>query len=279
MLLVLMIVCAFLVPVGLAAQSLAGTWHLVRVTIPDPEDTNPSGILNVKEHYTSDGRLCVIPPDGALTAQTPCFPYALKGSTRTVSMPDGESFRAQVSFSDENTLVVRQEMGDLWSYRRLQTSDAPNSRLEPVSVEEFSGGDGTQVSYASAPVTSMPLSQRLLGTWEEVAHCGVSPHDAPPYGFFNNLWTFSPSVLVHTIRRGRTSEREEPKRYAVKDSTLQVGETSTLSVTFNEWGHLVLGQGEQTVILKYLANDTTAPSALPTLKIALLSLRGEKCDL
>jgi hypothetical protein len=262
-----------------AAPFLTGAWQLVRVTIPSAENSLPRGMLNVKEIYGEDGRICFVAPSGVLDNTSPCHSYSVEGSVRTIRISGRGPIRAQIAFPDEDTLVVKQSSGDVWTYRRLAPSESVNTRLEPRSVEELVGGDGADVSYESADSGNLPAAHRIVGTWEEIAQCGVSPSEAPPYGFLNNVWNFSQSSLLRTIRRGKLSDRVAPVPYEITGGILKIGQASRLPFAFNEWGHLVLGEGERKIVLKLVNRNSTAEATIPRLKIVLLSLRGEKCDL
>jgi len=236
-------------------------------------------MLPVKQHYTVDGKLYFIRPTGIEDAKTPCATYRIEGTRRTIRLSGQEqAYVAVLSMPTPDTLVVTQLGGDIWRYRRILGDNATSKRIEPLSVERLPSLEGEHsgpIEYDTRDYSALPQSKRIIGSWEVIAHKGVASDEAPPYGYFNDVWMFDGNTLVVNERGSPQNHRSPPSPYELKDGVLRMGKGTTgASVSYNEWGHLVLGMGSHVVILKRMSTSP-APTRLPPLRIALLSLLGE----
>lgn len=264
-----------LVSQAVPAQEVQGTWQLVEVTIPNLMDTNPRGIPAVKEYYRADGRLFFIAPTAVMNDQTQSYPYRIDGAQRTMIAPNGRHYVATLSFPAPGTLVVTQSSGDQWRYTRLGGEDAANQKVEPHSVEVLKipgARDTPDVQYDDRDHSALPLKKRIVGVWEAIAYRNVDRNSAPPYGFFNDVWTFDVASASIAVRALDGGVKPVKAGYSIKNDKLMLQNNATpVAVSFDEWGHLVLEFDTHTVVLKLLQKQ----SNLPPLKITLLSLRGE----
>lgn len=268
-----------------AQEQLHGTWQLVEVEVPRMELSNPRGISTLKEHYTPEGRLYFIPPSQALNEGTPWATVKIEGTKRTIRIGDRGPYVATISFPDRDSLAVEQPSGDIWHYRRLKGDDAPSRKIEPLSVERtgMRGADkALPVQYDGSDYSTLPLERRIIGAWEIIKYCNVSRTEAPPYGFFNDVWTFDGGNVAMSMRvtPGKADRHKLP--YQLREHVLEfdvnAGSPQRMGVSFNSWGHMVLEVEGRTIFLKLIDKKPTGQRALPPLKIVLLKLQGEECD-
>jgi hypothetical protein len=264
------------------AQQVQGTWQLVEVLVPSVADSNPRGIPTVKEHYTADGRLYFIAPTEVMSDTTQWVTCRIEGAKRTVRAANGRTAVATLSFPDPETLIVTQRGGDQWRYTRLKGDDAPNRRLEPLSVEVLKTSDADNTSafrYDDRDYSSQPLKKRVIGVWEVIAYRNVPIQDAPPYGFLNDVWIFDTSSVSIVVRMRGSEQKGLKLTYSLKDGKFEMqSQDSPVRVTFDAWGHMVLDFGNHTIVLKLITKNAAQKATLPPVKVALMSLQGEKAD-
>lgn len=281
----LLILCTLLASAPLMAATPApiqGTWQLVEVAMPDTYNASPTGVEARKENYSSDGHLCMIAADATrISPAMPCLDYRIAGHQRIVTDSDGESYTATFAFPDPNTLVVTQDGGSVWHYARLVGANAVARKLEPLSVEILkTQREFPSVSYDTHDYTALPPDQRLVGVWEVVAHANVDPTEAPPYGFFNDIWIFDGKTMSH-IQRPQSSNAivaDAGLPYTIKGHAIASDGMPAIKFSFNAWGHLIMDLNGATIRLKLVSKHVTTPPPLPPLKIVLTSLAGEPGD-
>lgn len=261
-------------------ENIIGVWELVDVTPVTLMDSNPRGVTNVKEYYAEDGTLFFIPPDKPLTEKAYSVKYSVKNGKRTLTSSDGRQFSAEISFPSQNELVVTQQKGDKWFYRRLVGERAYDQELEPVSREVLSlkepfESNSRPVHYDNSDYSTLDIKKRLLGVWEVVEHREVSRNDAPPYGFLNDLWNFSEQGVSIVFRTSGSDIWPEPIRYEVEQDRLKTDAPEIggpLLVSFDKWGRLILTNDRETQVLKLITKANVHSSLVP-IKITLIKLR------
>lgn len=281
----LLVLCMLLFAAPLVAATtgdIHGTWQLVQVVMPNTYTSSPAGIEARKENYSSDGHLCMISADAsAISADTPCLAYRIDGDQRIVTDVAGRSYTATIAFPDPNTLIVTQDGGSVWHYARLVGANAVARKLEPLSVEILkTQREFPSVSYDTHDYTALPPDQRLVGVWEVVAHANVDPTEAPPYGFFNDIWIFDGKTMSH-IQRPQSSNAivaDAGLPYTIKGHAIASDGMPAIKFSFNAWGHLIMDLNGATIRLKLVSKHVTTPPPLPPLKIVLTSLAGEPGD-
>lgn len=254
--------------------SLLGAWQLVRVHVVDGMNSNPMGTPNFKFQFDADGRFCIAAPNQAFDPQQPCGRYTAEGTVLDIRAPARPSKTSGPSgtflLRPDGSLEIRQPGGNVWTARRLSGPAPLDQLLEPGPVDEPSAGDGVAiVPVALRPDEAiLPPAQRLIGTWEEIGRCEVRSVSLPPWGYLNEVWTFTASHFERTERRGRESTRSGQHPYALADNGFQLQPNVRLAVSFNAWGHLVLTRDydRERVFLKRLRHQPD-PSLLPKLKI------------
>jgi hypothetical protein len=267
-------------------DDIQGTWQLLEVVVSSLADSNPRGIPAVKEHYSADGRLYFIAPTAVMDSKTQWASYQIEGSRRTVRIGNGPPYVATIAFSGPDELIVTQRAGDRWRYRRLKGNEAPNQRIEPLSVEvlKTKGGDQQAATeYDTRDYSALPPDKRLVGVWEVIARGNVLRQEAPPYGFLNDVWVFDGSMVSTTIRAKSNAQPLAKRTYAVRGDTVDIESGSSkgasIHMSFNSWGHLVLDfKGRNTVTLKLISKAASDNPPLPPIKIVLLHLQGETRD-
>lgn len=278
----LLILCMLLASTPLMAATPApieGTWQLVEVVMPDTYNASPTGVEARKENYSSDGHVCMIAADATrISPAMPCLDYRIQGHQRIVTDSDGESYTATFAFPDPNTLVVTQDGGSVWHYARLTGTDAIARKVEPVSVEVLKTARSFPAArYDTHDYSARPPAERLVGVWEVVAHENVDPTQAPPGGFFNNIWIFDGKTMARIPRpqTGDAMVADGKLPYTVQGNAIGIDGMPTIKFGFNEWGHLTLDLDGEVVRLKLISKQADKLPPLPPLKIALASLRGE----
>ena len=267
------------------ADDIQGTWQLVEVVISSLADSNPRGIPAVKEHYSADGRLYFIAPTAVMGSKTQWASYQIEGNRRTVRIANGPPYVATIAFPGPDELLVTQQAGDRWRYRRLKGNEAPNRRIEPLSVEVLQTRAGDQqatIEYDTRDYSALPSDKRLIGIWEVIARGNVLRQETPPYGFLNDVWIFDGSTVSTIIRAKSNTQPSSKRTYAVRDDTIEVesGDSrASIHISFDLWGHLILDfKGRNTVTLKLINKAASDNPGLPPLKIVLLHLQGEARD-
>jgi len=273
---------AVVLPLAAWAQApLAGTWELVRVAATDIQDSDPRGVTNTKLHFTADGKLFALKPDEALMEKVRATDFKLEGDRLTVLRPGARPYLVKVSFPDAETMLFTPQYASQRTFRRLS---GPDVVLEPKSLQVVKLPGAAPVDeplYDGKDYSALAPVDRLGGIWEVIAYRKVPRNQAPPYGFLNDLWTFK-KESVSIASRVLNATDSVPFSYADGRVTAsgvalggRPGSKADWSVTFNNWGHLVLDRPDAQIVLKLVSKDAAAAPAIP-LKIVLLSLAGEQ---
>ena len=272
----------FFVTIGIPAASQAlppivGTWELTYVAPQDIQNTMPGGVTNTKMHFTTDGHLFVLKPDViSLQGATPTD-YAFDGTTLKISAPGGQTRLMKVSFPDQETMVVTQQFESQRTFKRLSSFD---KKLEPESLQLVTDKSSyaSPTTYDVKDYSGLSLADRLKGFWEVIAYENVPRNQAPPYGFFNDIWTIKADTV--TISR-RDPPATDSVTFAFVNGHISssgiglggpAGSIIDWTPAFDEWGHLVLDSAYCRVVLKLISKGKESTPAVP-LKVVLLRLK------
>lgn len=261
--------------------SVIGTWELVYVAPTDAELTEPRGITNTKMHFTADGKVTGVKPEGSITEKTQFGNYKFDGKRVTLLREGSQPYAVGVSFPDAETMLFSPPRASQRKFKRIA---GPDVELEPKSLQLVKVPSGTspsgEVAYDTGDYSKLPLEQRIRGVWEIISYRKVPRNQAPPYGFFNDLWVIKDNSMLIT-RRNPKSTNEVPYSFVTGNIMLSAsilgGPTETRlewKASFNKWGHLILDRQNVQIVLKLVSKDIAKPVDVP-IKIVLLSLEGE----
>jgi hypothetical protein len=259
-----------------AEPSVVGTWELTYVAPQAIGNTLPGGVTNTKMYFTAGGKLFALEPDAVSIQDVKSADYTFDGRTLKLSEA-GVQFRAMtISFPDDETMVASQRAESQRTFTRIPAFD---QKLEPKSLQLVAdkSNDAIRLVYDVKDYSSSPMSERLRGFWEVVAYENVPRDQAPPYGFFNDLWTIDHGKVVIS-RREPSAIDSVPFSYKdgqFSSSGIGLGGPPGSKVnwkpSFNEWGNLVLDGPYCRMVLKLVSKSTVNPSAVP-LKVVILRL-------
>lgn len=265
-----------------AEDTVLGVWELVGISPVSLADSSPRGHTNVKEYYASDGTLSFIPPDESLSSQSLVVNYVIQGNRRTITTKEGRKYTATISFPRADELLVTQEGGDKWLYRRLSGEDSFNQELEPKSLQVLKIGDSTSngpviPDYDHSDYSSLVLNERIIGVWEIVQYRNVPRQAVPPYGFLNDVWTIDKETVSVLVRADPQNRQPAPVSYSLRGNDLVFKTTdkdAVFNISFDKWGRLVLDTGDGAMVLKLVSKRIDAPPQVPP-RITLIQIRGE----
>ncbi|MBF5038736.1 hypothetical protein Q9292_10155 [Methylophilus sp. VKM B-3414] len=260
-----------------ADTSIVGTWVLTYVAPQDVENTIPGGITNTKMYFTHDGKLFSLRPDAISIANFTPTDYTFDGKQLKVTFPGGQARVMTVTFPDTETMIITQKYESQRTFKRIIGFD---KKLEPMSLQLVNDNSSSPAAtaYDVRDYSKLPTIERLQGVWEVIAYENVLRNQAPPYGFFNDIWTIKKEAVSISRRAPPTSD-SLPLTFV--DGLLTssgiglggpVGSKLLWNASFNEWGNLVLDSTYCRLILKLVSKDTTNVPAVP-LKIVLLSVK------
>ena len=260
-----------------AEPSLVGTWELTYVAPQAIGDTMPGGVTNTKMYFTADGKLFVLKPDAVSIQDMKSADYTFDGRTLKASEAGVHSRVMTISFPDDATMVVSQRDESQRTFTRIPGFD---KKLEPKSLQLVAdkSNDAVRPVYDVKDYSSAPMIERLRGFWEVVAYENVPRDQAPPYGFFNDLWTIEHGKVVIS-RREPSAIDSVPFSYEngqFSSSGIGLGGPPGSKVSwkpsFNEWGNLVLDGPHCRMVLKLVSKSTVNLPVVP-LKVVLLRLQ------
>lgn len=273
---------AVLVPfVSHGETSVVGTWELVYVAPTDVELTEPRGITNTKMYFTADGKVTGIKPDERITEKTQFGNYKFDGKRVTLTREGSQPYAVGVSFPDSETMLFSPPHASQRKFKRIA---GPNIELEPKSLQLVKVSSGAfpagETAYDTGDYSKLPLEQRIRGVWEIISYRKVPRNQAPPYGFFNDLWVIKDNSILIT-RRNAKGPNELPYSLVTNNIMLSAsvlgGPTETRlewKASFDKWGHLILDRQNAQIVFKLISKDTAKTADVP-IKIVLLSLEGE----
>jgi hypothetical protein len=189
-----------------------------------------------------------------------------------------------VSFSNAETMLFKPQYA---STRRFQKLSGPNVLLEPKSLQLIQTNTGTvptnvqdAVKYDTADYSALPLIKRIEGIWEVMGYRYISPHQLPPYGFFNDIWTIDGGkvnlYLQAQQKSGSFSYVLNNKDLVLTNASGQGKSTGlTWSISFDEWGHMQLSSGDGDIVFKLVSKATKGTVELPV-KIVLSNRKGDE---
>ena len=260
--------------ISAAEPSITGTWVLSYVAPQDINNTMPRGVTNTKILFSPDGKLYSLEPEETSVQNSKAVLYAFDGKQIKLLDQGRHERSIQVSFPDNETMIFTQKYESQRTFKKISSFDI---KLEPRSLELVTDGSGKEasVAYDEADYSAMPIVKRLRGLWEVIAYEKVPSHQMPTYGFFNDLWTITTDAVE--INRREPPEKDSVP-FSIVDGSIyssgislgaSAGSKIEWTVSFNEWGHLVLDSTYCRVILKLIQKNTTHPPSVP-LKVALL---------
>lgn len=260
-----------------ADTPIVGTWVLTYVAPQDIGNTMPGGVTNTKMYFTTDGKLFSLKPDAVSIANSPSTDYTFDGKQLKVTFAGGRARVMTVIFPDTETMIITQQYESQRTFKRIVGFE---KKLEPMSLQLVNDNSSSPVTtvYDVRDYSKLPTVERLQGAWEVIAYENVPRSQAPPYGFFNDLWIIKKEAV--SISR-RTPPASDSVPFTFVDGMLTssgiglggpVESKVVWNTTFNEWGNLVLDSAYCRLILKLVSKDTLNVPAVP-LKIVLLSVR------
>lgn len=268
------ILCLLLLPLCPtvhARDKIEGAWELTCITPTDSiENTDPAGAINSKFVFDSTGHLQTLEPDQATASPDTISTYSMNDGDVEIIFPDGSRrYLRNVQFPTRQTMILPRAGGGGYSlFRRIPSA---STLLEPRSLQRVSEGDVKRghecedtTKYDRRDYASLPLHDRLQGTWEIVMYRHISPHGLPPYGYANDLFIISADTLtIHSALNGK--DREVP--YALTGGMVRTGDVA-MTPSFNQWSQLILtnDDGGQ-IYLKRLSRNTEKPYPELVLKI------------
>jgi hypothetical protein len=247
-----------------AAGNIVGTWELTDATPVSFNSSDPHGVVNHKLYFTADGRMFIIAPDEKLGPETVPVSYTFDGNVRTLTLPGAEVHQSRVVFSGD-TMRVKSEDGVTFTYRRL-TGDRPFDRkLEPRSVEILATDDQEQPpspKYDTSDYSKQPLAQRIRGVWEIVRYRDVA-FEPPQYGLPNDKYVITPTEVAMIPPTATRIEGDSRGKYRLDGNTMVVDDGSRWTLSFNQWGRLVLKREDAELTLRLISKDTAVNPRLP----------------
>ena len=259
------------------SSTIIGTWELVYVAPADIQLTEPRGITNTKMHFTSDGKVVALKPDETLTDTARRIDYRFDGTSLTL-IQGGQSHTVGVSFPGPDTMLLSPTHTSQRRFRRIAD---PNIQLEPRSLQLIKVRDlsSREPAYDTQDYSALARDKRIQGVWEIIGYRKVPRNQAPPYGFFNDIWAISGDKVSITRREPQSTDTLP---YSLVNDTLTLSAAvleptarSALQwkVSFNKWGHLVLDRPDVEITLKLISKSTDQIPQVP-IKVVLLSLAG-----
>jgi hypothetical protein len=255
-----------------APPSIVGSWELTYVAPTALMNTIPTGVSNVKLHFTEDGHLLSLQPDETSVARAQTVTYTFDGKQLHIQSRD-----MQVAFPDADTMVITQKFESQRTFKRLASFE---QRLEPRSLQLVGApSDAARVTYDARDYSALPLPERVRGIWEVIAWQNVPQAQVPPYGFLNDLYTVTADQV--TVAR-RQPPAQDAVPFQLADGLLVTsgiglggppGSKVEWTPTFDDWGHLVLDGKYCRVVLKLVTKDT---SATPTVPLQVVVMRTRK---
>jgi hypothetical protein len=261
---------------GQAQNSLVGTWELTYVAPQGIENTMPGGVTNTKMYFTSDGRLFALRPESTSLQEATSTTYAFDGKILKVTVPGGRTRIIGVSFTDQETMVFKQQFESQRTFKKISSYE---KRLEPKSLQLVVDNSNYRptIIYDTKDQSGLSEPERIKGVWEVIALENVPQNQAPPYGYFNDLWTID-AQKVSITRRNPPAFDSVPcslEKGHLSSSGLSLGGPAGSKVdwtfNFNEWGHLVLESSYCRVVLKLVSKSTESVPSVP-LKVVLLKV-------
>ncbi len=237
----------------------------------------PGGVINTKMYFTADGKLYSLKPDAELMENSKPTDYTFDGKQLKITFPSGQVRVMTATFPNAETMVIAQKHESQRTFKRIADF---SKKLEPLSLQLVTDNSSSSVTttYDVSDYSKSPIIERLQGIWEIIAYENVPRDQAPPYGFFNDLWTIKKET-VSTSRRAPPAN--DSVAFSFVDGKLAssgislggpVGSKLIWNTSFNEWGNLVLDSTYCRLILKLVSKDTANVPTVP-LKIVLLSVK------
>jgi hypothetical protein len=261
-------------------RKVIGTWLLVAATPVSMMDSDPRGLLNHKSFYRADGRLFMFAPDRPLTVADPSLPFRIEGATRIVTLPDGKESRAGIAIDGD---VMRITMKDkrVLTYRRVLDQRPLDAAFAPISVESVTMPETRppEPRYDMRDYSRLPVRERIRGIWEAVRYRRVRSDEMPTNGFPNDKYVVTDRLFSMSAPDEAHVDPQRTGTYRfINDHQIVIGEgadAATWSVSFDQWGRLVIEQPEAEVTLRLITRATNTVPPLP-LRIALLEPAEEK---
>lgn len=247
-------------------------WELVEVSPVTMMDSNPRGISNHREYYTTEGKVCFLEPVETFPAVLNCLDVSFSLGRRLLVAPDGEEYSSEVLGLTSASFSLRFPDESVFEYQRLDDA-AIEAPIRPRSLHVLRVAEGEQltardVEYLDPSTVEQPRT--LLGVWEVIEHSDVPYMDLPPYGFPNEKWVFTNSHLFRVAPDGtRLADAESQLYTRAADDLRLADEEESLRINYNPWGDLVLTSPRGAVTLRQLTIDAARIPAIPT-KVALL---------
>jgi hypothetical protein len=262
-----------------AKKPVEGAWEAICVTpVNSVEDTNPGGIINSKWVFDGAGHIAIMQPDQSTVSPDGVATYSLKHGELQLIFKDGSRrYLNDIQFPTRQTMRMPKNSGGYTLFRRIPSA---STLLEPRSLQRVFEGDvepghecDEETKYDQQDYASLPLAERLLGTWEVIMYRDLSQHGIPPYGFGNDLCVIdNTTLIVHSAYDGtdyRTS-------YTLKDGAIRTDDL-VMTPTFNQWSQLILtNEGGGKLYLKRLSRSTSKPYPKPTLKVVWIGTVDDK---
>jgi hypothetical protein len=254
-----------------AREKIEGAWELTCITpVNSIENSDPVGAINSKWVFDGSGRLQTLDPDQAVASPENISTYSMSDGDVEIILPDGSRrYLRNTQFPNRQTMIIpRSGGGGYLLFRRIPSAA---TLLEPRSLQRVVE-DGIKpghecddtTRYDTRDYASLPLQDRLQGTWEIVMYRHLSPRDVPPYGHTNDLYIITADTLtIHSTVNG--SDREYA--YVLKDGAIR-SDDMVMTPSFNQWSQLILtNDGGGQIYLKRLSRSTEKPYPKLTLKV------------
>lgn len=253
-----------------ARERIEGAWEMSCITPANSIDnTDPNGMANSKWVFDGNGHVEVLNPDQAAGGSDNIATYSINdGDVQIIAKDGSRRYLRDVQFPTSQTMRIRRQSGGYTQFRRIPSAA---TLLEPRSLQRVVDGpikpghecdDNTK--YDQRDYASLPLKERLQGTWEVIMYRNLSPRGVPPYGFNNDLYVIGAESLTVHFADGRDDHNFT---YTLQDGVMRTDDL-IMTPSFNQWSQLILtNDGGGQVYLKRLSRSTSKPFPKLTLKV------------
>ncbi|MFN7941523.1 MAG: hypothetical protein U0X73_07970 [Thermoanaerobaculia bacterium] len=255
-----------------AKDDLVGVWELVSISPVEAMDSDPRGVPNRKEVYSTNGMFFILDPWEKKLDPERSLPYEVVGNRRVITLPDGEKETTEFQLTGE-TLLLKHSPTETWSYRRLGGEEAVAQELEPRSLLILAEARSSEqakigeVTYDHSDYSALPTRDRIQGLWEVNTVSGIPAADRPPFGFQNLKLLFRETRLCVLAPNEVEIDEKACRDCKLEGATLSCGAEemgrSRFMVDFNRWGHLELHEGPATTTLRLVSRNTSTVPRLP----------------
>ena len=261
-----------------AREKIEGAWELSCITPVDSvENADPGGVINSKWIFDGNGRLQMLQPDQTTAGPDDVATYSIHdGQVELVFQDGSRRYLRNLQFPNRGTMRLPRESGGYSQFRRIPSA---TTLLEPRSLQRVVEGEikpghecDDDTRYDKRDYASLPLHDRLQGTWEVVMYRNLSPRGVPPYGYSNDINVFDTnSLIVHSTANGT----DKKFSYVLREGVIYIGDM-VMTPSFNQWSQLILtNDGGGQIYLKRLSRNTGKPYPKLALKVVWIGTEPE----